>query len=131
MRRAAKAGAAYFGAVFLVAFMFGIFRVLVLVPRLGAVTAVLLETPLILAVSWFASRWISMRLGVAQNLASRAVMGGAAFVLLMIVELGVSTLVFGTPVGDYFAAIFLPPGLIGLAGQIGFAFIPLIQRGRR
>ncbi len=51
------AGTAYVGIVFLIAFVLGVVRVMLVAPRLGPTGAVLLETPLILAVSWLASAW--------------------------------------------------------------------------
>jgi len=56
MSTVVKVGAAYFCAVFSVAFMLGTIRVVVLVPRLGELVSVSLEAPVILAVSWLASR---------------------------------------------------------------------------
>ena len=123
-----KAGASYFIAVFLVAFILGIIRVLVLVPRLGEVASVSIETPVILTVSWVASRWATARFSVANEVSSRLAMGVVAFALLMIVELAVSTLAFGRQIEDYVAAFWSPQGVIGLGTQIIFAFIPLIQR---
>ena len=128
-----KSGATYFAAVFLVAFMFGIIRVLVLSPRLGEIVSVSIEAPLILTVSWFASRWATANFRLTNEVSSRLAMGGVAFALLMVVELTVSTLAFGRPIEEYFAAFLSPQGVIGLGTQVIFAFFPLIQRnnGRR
>ena len=57
MRRTLAAAAAYFALVFSAAFVMGVVRNLVVAPRTGEVAAVLIETPLILAVSWFAAGW--------------------------------------------------------------------------
>jgi uncharacterized membrane protein len=51
-----KARAMYFVVVFSIAFVLGTIRVLLVAPRLGETIAVMIEAPLILAVSWFASR---------------------------------------------------------------------------
>lgn len=50
--RSALAGLAYFTLVFAAGFALGTARVLVLLPGVGETTAVLLELPLILTVSW-------------------------------------------------------------------------------
>src|SRR5690348_6237733 len=47
------AGALYAAVAFLIGFIFGTLRLMVLVPVLGDLTAVLLELPLILLASWF------------------------------------------------------------------------------
>lgn len=130
MTAALKAGAIYFGVVFSIAFVLGTIRVLVVTPRLGAINAVLLEAPLILAVSWFASRWTVKKINVANETSQRVVMGLFAFFLLMVAEFSLSILVFGTPIQAYFAAFLSPQGAIGLAAQALFALIPAIQRPR-
>ena len=58
----------------------------------------------------------------------RLLKGTVAFVLLMLAEGGVSVFVFGRPVQDHFAAYLSAPGAIGLAAQIAFAVIPVMQR---
>uniref|UniRef100_UPI0013D942F5 hypothetical protein n=1 Tax=Sandarakinorhabdus rubra TaxID=2672568 RepID=UPI0013D942F5 len=57
----------------------------------------------------------------------RAVMGGTAFLWLMAAELGLS-LAFGRTAGEHLAALLAPAGLLGLAGQILFAALPLLVR---
>jgi hypothetical protein len=128
MAAAIKAGAAYFTIVFLAGFALGTFRVLVVAPRLGATIAVLLEAPVILAVSWGACRWCVRRLRPPATASARASMGAAAFALLMSTELGLSVLVFGRSLVDHFASYGTTAGAIGLAAQIGFALLPLAQR---
>ena len=59
-----KGGAAYFALVFAAGFALGVVRVLVLAPRLGALSAVALELPLILTVSWIACGWVLKRFSV-------------------------------------------------------------------
>ena len=55
--RATKAGALYANIVFLIGFILGTIRVLLLAPRLGETTAVIAEVPVMLAASWFVCRW--------------------------------------------------------------------------
>ena len=124
---ALKAGATYFAIVYLAGFVLGTVRVLLVVPRVGELTAVLLETPLILAVSWTGSRWCVDRFAVPQKASPRVVMGSSALVLLLLGELGVSLFAFGRPWADTLAAFRSPPGLIGLSAQGVFALLPLFQ----
>jgi len=131
MNAAITAGLAYFGAVFVVGFMLGAIRVFVLVPRLGEIASVLLETPVILAVSWFVSGWTTQKFRVSTAVSRRVLMGAVAFVLLMLAEVGVSVFAFGRPIEDHFAAYRSTQGVIGLIAQITFAFFPLIQRSQR
>jgi len=52
-----EAGALYAIIVFVIGFILGTMRLLLLVPRLGATTAVIFESPVMLAASWFVCRW--------------------------------------------------------------------------
>ena len=55
-------------------------------------------------------------------------MGAVAFALLMILEFALSGLVFGQPASAWLEGFRTTPGAIGLAAQIAFGFVPLIQR---
>ena len=127
MTTALKAGATYFALVYLVGFVLGTLRVLLLAPRIGEIAAVLLETPVMLAASWISSRWCTRRFGVPSEVRPRLAMGGAALALLILGEVGVSILAFGRSWQDTIAAILSPPGLIGLCAQVIFALLPLLQ----
>ncbi len=126
--RAAWAGLAYFGVVFAAGFGLGTLRVLVLAPKLGENAAVLLELPIILAVSWAACRWLIARFGVPKMLTDRLVMGGLAFSVLIVAEIGVSVLGFGWTLSAHLEHYRQIPALIGLAGQVAFAWFPILQR---
>ena len=95
MTTAARAGAVYFLAVFIVAFMVGAFRVIVVAPRLGEVMAVSLEAPVILIVSWVASRWATAKFAVSADRSARLLMGAVAFSLLLLAELALAVFAFG------------------------------------
>lgn len=97
-------------------------------PRLGELVAVLIETPLVLGASWFACRWTVRRLAVGPEVTVRLAMGAVAFALLMILEFALSGLVFGQPASAWLEGFRTTPGAIGLAAQIAFGFVPLIQR---
>jgi len=128
--RAVTAGCVYALVVYLFGFAFGAVRVFLVVPRLGATVAVLLEAPIILLVSWKVSRWSIARFAVDSHPAARASMGGVAFAVLMMAEFGIAGVVFGRSVAEQFAAYRSVPGIIGLAAQICFAALPLMQLRR-
>ena len=67
--RATKAGALYAIVVFSIGFILGTIRVLLLAPRLGETTAVIVEAPIMLAASWFVCRWCVDRLDVRRTVA--------------------------------------------------------------
>ena len=102
--------------------------------RIGETAAVLLETPIILTASWIASRWCINRFAVPAEVSPRLLMGGVAFALLIVGELGVSIFVFGRSWEGTLAAFLSLPGIIGLSAEAAFALLPLAQailrRGR-
>jgi hypothetical protein len=124
---ALKAGIAYFVVAFGFGFLLGTFRILVIVPVVGEISAVLLEMPVMLAISWVSSRWIIGRFGVPPTLAPRVVMGGLAFALLMFAELGLSIFGFGRTFAEHLASYCQLASIIGLLGQAAFASFPAIQ----
>jgi hypothetical protein len=131
MSTATRAGALYALTAFLIGFILGTIRVLLIVPRIGETAAVLLETPLILAASWFICRWCVKRLGVPRKVGLRSLMGVVTFAVLMAAEFALGRLVFGRPVGEQLTAYGSPPGAIGLAAQIVVATFPVVQVWRR
>lgn len=130
MARTLAAALAYVGLVFAMGFALGTLRVLVVIPRIGELRAVLVELPLIIAASWFASAWICDRFKVSPGLADRLQMGAVAFGVLMAAELAFGIALFGRSVEAQIAAYATLPAQLGLAGQIAFALIPAAQ-GRR
>jgi ABC-type uncharacterized transport system permease subunit len=127
MTNALKAGAVYFFIVFAVAFIMGTLRVLFVIPVIGETWAVMLEAPLILALSWFVCGWVFTRVSVAARLRPRLLMGFFAFALLMIAELVVSVLGFGRSVSEHFAAYQSFSAQLGLAAQVAFAAVPALR----
>ena len=130
MTAAFRASMAYFAIAFAVGFVLGTIRVLVVVPLFGDTGAVLLELPVMLAVSWFASAWLVGRLAVSPAARERLVMGAVAFALLMLAELSVSVFRLRfRPAGRGALATYQTPGAqLGLAAQIAFALFPWLQR---
>jgi len=121
----ARAGAVYFGLVFLAGFALGAVRTIVVAPRLGETLAVLLEAPLMLTVSWFVASWCVGYFKVPAAPLARLAMGGWAFALLMAGELGVSLMVFHRSISQTLAGFQSAAGAVGLAAQFAFAWMPL------
>lgn len=126
--RALEAGAAYFAIVFAAGFVLGTARVLLFIPLLGELPATLLELPLILAIAWFVCGKLVVRFQVPRRTPPRAIMGAVAFSLLMFAEVGLSLALFGDSLSDFTRGLTTPHGLLGLAGQVAFALMPLIRR---
>ncbi len=119
----------YFGVVFAFAFMLGILRVLIVIPVLGHVNAVLIELPIVLALSWWvAGRLLRPRPAMHANASALIAMGAIAFGVLMLAEAALGILAFRLSPADYFGGFRTTEGLLGLSGQIGFAVIPWLRR---
>ena len=115
----------YWAGVFALGFALGTARVVLVAPAIGAIAAVLIEVPLMLAASW----WLARRLiaGRAQSAAEAAAIGALAFALLMVSE-ALLARALGQRPGEWLAAMATVPGAIGFAGQLGFAAIPWLAR---
>ncbi len=129
LNAALRAGIVYFAAVFALGFVLGTVRVVWLLPAIGALPAVAIELPIMLGMSWWICARVLRRFVVPETMAARAVMGGTAFVLLMLAEFLLATLGFGQSPGQFIAGFREPHAVLGLLGQIGFALMPSWQRG--
>jgi hypothetical protein len=125
-----KAGALYFALVFCAGFVLGTFRVLVVVPRLGARAAELIEAPIMLAVTFFAARWTVRRLAVPSAWPRRIGMGLVALGLLLAAEFGVVLGVRGLSPREYFATLDPVSGTTYYALLGVFALMPLLVARR-
>ena len=117
---------AYTAAVFAAGVVLGVLRGLVVTPRVGEAAAILIEVPLMLAISFGAARWAVGRWRVPPRPAPRFVMGALALVLLLGAEVALSTLGFGRTVAEHVARTLRPAALPGLAAQILFGAMPAL-----
>jgi hypothetical protein len=127
MTAALKGGVSYFAIIYALGFLLGTIRVLLLVPLTSETLAVLVETPIILGLSWIAAQWCANRFAVPGTAAPRLAMGGVALALLAAGEITVSTFIFGRTWQTTVAFYQTPPGIIGLAAQVVFALLPLTR----
>ncbi len=127
-RKVLVLGLLYFAAVFTFAFAMGIARVVVVAPRIGMAAATLAEIPLVLLVSWHTARGLLRKLRL--SLLHRAGMGALAFGLLMASEAALAAVLSSQTIAAWAGSLFTPLGIVGLAGQVAFAAIP-VWAGRR
>lgn len=131
MSSATRAGTIYFAIVFAVGFVLGTIRVLAVVPRVGETAAVMIEVPAMLALSWVVCAWLVRRIAVPSRVVDRLVMGGLAFALLMAAEVGVSVFAFGRTLTEHLQSFEAAPARLGLAAQVIFVVLPLVEAMRR
>lgn len=120
----ARLGVAYWAIVFAVGFVFGIIRTLLVAPHIGATAAVLLEVPLIVIVS----ATVAARLlrGRVLSWRGRATMGMLALALTLASEAALANVLNHQSFARWAASLVAVPGIIGLAGQLVFATMPLM-----
>ena len=117
---------AYAATIFAAGFLLGTLRAFWIAPALGPLPAVALELPVMLALSWIVAGRILARQAIPPG-AGRLGFGTLAFALLMTAELALGHWGFGQDWSQIAAAYLTAPGLLGLAGQLGFALIPLLH----
>jgi len=128
VHRAGLAGAIYFAAIFALGFALGTVRVLWLAPQIGLVAATIVELPVMLAASAIVAHRLVRSFGL-RRASELVVMGALGFALLLGAELILGVLAFGMTPNTWAANLLTGAGAIGLAGQIGFAAMPLIVSG--
>jgi hypothetical protein len=121
-----KAGAFYFVLVFAAGFVLGTIRTLWIVPRVGARTAEMIETPIMFAVIVFAAHWVAKRLLLPPTLAMRLGFGFVGLALLLITEFTVVLWLRGLTIRNYFASRDPVAGTVYLIMLGVFALMPLL-----
>ena len=124
-RQILRAAGLYFVIVFGAGFVLGTIRVLLVVPRLGVRTAELLETPVMVAISFFAARWIVRRLAVRPSTTERFAFGLVGLALLVGAELTLVLWVQGLTISDYIAHRDPVSGIAYVIALGLFAVMPL------
>lgn len=128
MNAAVRAGFAYFAVVYVVGLVLGVLRVLVVAPGIGETAAVLVEIPVLLAVSWIACGHVLRRCGVGTGYDVRAATGFVAFGLLMTAEFLLDSVMSGRTLVEHLERYREPVMAIGLTAQMAFAAMPLFRR---
>ncbi|MCI3133833.1 hypothetical protein [Phenylobacterium aquaticum] len=118
----------YAALTFAAGVLMGAVRVMLIAPLAGAVAAVMLELPIMLAVSWLICGWILDRPWAFRRFLDRAAMGVAAFALMMALEMTMALTIFGQSPAAVLKGLAAPAGVLGLAGQAAFAMLPLAWR---
>lgn len=126
---AARLGAIFGAVMFAAGFVLGAIRTFALVPWLGEVPAVLVELPVMLALSWLVAGWLMARApGALPSVRAALAMGAVALATLWALELAMVVWLFGVPRAEAPAAFLTPGARIGAVGQVAMAFLPFVRR---
>jgi len=123
-----KSGALYFALVFGAGFVLGALRVSWVVPRLGARMAELAETPVMLAVIFFAARWIVRRPFIPFSPPMRLGIGCVALLFLLVAEFTLVLSLRGMSIADYLATRDPVSGTVYYLSLVVFAVMPALVR---
>jgi hypothetical protein len=128
--RVVRAGLVYFALTFGAGFVLGPFRILVLVPRLGARAAELVELPVMLGITWLAARWVTQRFSVPPQRGPRLSVGAMAGALLLLAEFTLVLRLRGLTLEEYFATRDPVSGAAYYAAVLLLVLMPLlVNRG--
>jgi hypothetical protein len=123
-----RAGLVYFVLVFGAGFVFGVVRTLFVTPRLGATTAELLETPLMLVAIWLVARWLTPRMAAGAALPA----GLFALGLTLVADTGVGVFLRQMTLSEVFLHRELAPAVAYYGALLVFGFLPaILQHNRR
>jgi hypothetical protein len=128
--RIVKAGLLYFALVFGAGFVLGALRILLLVPRIGTRAAELIETPVMIAISWFAAGWVVRQLEVPSPTRPRLGMGLVALALMLVAEFSLVLRLRGLTLEEYFATRDPVSGAAYYSALVLLALMPLIVERR-
>jgi len=126
LARVCKAGLLYFALTFGAGFVIGALRILLLVPRIGARAAELAETPVMIAISWCAARWVVRRLDVPLAACPRLGVGLLALALMLVAEFSLVLRLRGITLEEYFATRDPVSGAAYYSALVLLALMPLI-----
>jgi len=128
--RVLRASLVYFALTFGAGFVLGPFRILVLVPRLGARTAELIEMPVMIGITWLAARWVTQKFSVPPERGPRLSMGVMAGALLLLAEFTLVLRLRGLTLEEYFATRDPVSGTAYYAAVLLLVLMPLlVNRG--
>jgi hypothetical protein len=127
LTRLLKAALVYFALVFGAGFVLGPIRILWLVPRIGVRAAELLEMPLMIAVTFFAARWVVRRFVLWTAMAARLAVGAVALTFLAAAELALAVGLGNVSAGDYIANRDPVSGAAYLIALGLFALMPALS----
>ncbi|MCA3277766.1 MAG: hypothetical protein ING10_00700 [Roseomonas sp.] len=128
MKRSFKAGAVYFLLLYVIGFLLGATRELLLAPRFGVVVASALEAlPMFAAIFHFAPL-IARRFGIPPKSGARMLMGFFGLVLLIGAEIAMTRAMRGLSPEQWLAHFASVEGVIYAALLAAFAAMPWLRR---
>ncbi len=121
------AGLVYFAFVLGTGFVLGMFRVPILVPRIGERWAELAEMPIMAGVIFFAAGYILRRFPEVRHRGRSLMVGFLAFTLSVCAELGLAVILQSQTLGEFVASRDKVSGSVYLIMLVVFALMPRLR----
>jgi hypothetical protein len=119
---------AYFLIAFAAGLAFGVFRTLILAPKIGDFLALAIELPLILGVCWTACGYLLRRTySETPAFPDRLVIASVSLGLLLGAEFLLGNALLNKSISQQVTDYNSASGLAGLLAQLAFATFPLIR----
>ena len=122
-----RAGLMYFAMVLGTGFVLGMFRVPILVPRIGERWAELAEMPIMAAVIFFAAGYILRRFPDIRHPGQSLLAGFLALALMVGAELGLATMLQDQSLAQFISSRDKVSGSVYLALLLVFAVMPRLR----
>jgi len=120
-----KASFIYFLLFYLASFAFGTLREFFVTPYVGLTKALLIEAPLMAAISFFAALFVVHRAPEVKNPGDRFFVGCTAFILLMVAEEAMTRILDGISIFTLWADATPLAAVAKITGLILFVIMPL------
>lgn len=124
------AAAGYVAVTFVAGFALGVLREFVVRPAVGEIAALLIEAPMMLAISFLAARWMIAQFMPGSGARAHLAMGLIALALLIGLEFVVGMALPSPVLEKWLARLQTPAGLISLALYAAFAVMPSLAARR-
>ena len=131
MSKTIRAALVYFAIVLGTGFVLGVFRVPVLVPRIGERWAELVEMPIMAAVIFFAAGYLLRRYPEICSPGRSLVAGFLALALSVAAELGLAVLLQDRSLAEFIASRDKVSGSVYIALLLVFAIMPRLRLASR
>jgi hypothetical protein len=116
----------YASLMFLIGFVLGSVRQLLVVPNTGLLMALKIETPIMIIASALAAAFLMRWHGAKENLAGRLFIGFFGLILLLIAENILALLAYGSSAFSYWGGLAPEAQILNFAGLIAFALMPIL-----
>jgi hypothetical protein len=126
MWQSVKIGFVYFLCVFGAGFVLGPIRIFWLVPKVGIRTAELLESPVMIAVTWLVARWVVRRFKLPRHTASRFGIGAFALICLLSAEVAIGVALRGISISQIITDRDPVSGTVYFLSLALFALMPML-----